>query len=74
MGRPFEDKTHDYDAHMLPFDGTYDYVQMMRKLDEYGYAGPLTLEVGQNRPEYLAMSPEEFLATCYERIKKISEM
>ncbi|MBQ8388911.1 MAG: sugar phosphate isomerase/epimerase [Clostridia bacterium] len=74
MGRPFDDKTNDYDSHMLPFDGTYDYEQMMRKLDEYGYAGPLTLEVGQNRPDYQAMSPEAFLATCYERIKKISEM
>ena len=74
MGRPFEDKTNDYDSHMLPFDGTYDYEQMMRKLDEYGYSGSLMLEVGQNRPEYRAMSHEDFLATCYERIKKISMM
>ena len=74
MGRPFDDKTNDFDVHMLPFDGTYDYEQMMRKLDEYGYSGSLMLEVGRNRPEYLAMSHEEFLATCYERIKKISMM
>ena len=47
---------------------------MMRKLDEYGYSGSLMLEVGQNRPEYRAMSHEDFLATCYERIKKISMM
>ena len=74
MGRPFEDKTMDYDSHLLPFDGTYDYEQMMRKLDEYGYAGSLMLEVGQSTPEYRAMSHEDFLATCYERIKKISMM
>ena len=74
MGRPLEDKTNDFDVHLLPFDGTYDYEKMMRKLDEYGYAGSLMLEVSQNRADYAKMSPEEFLATCYERIKKISEL
>ena len=74
MGRPFDDKVNDYDAHLLPFDGTYDYEQMMRKLDEYGYTGSLMLEVTQYRPQYEQMSHEDFLATCYERIKKISMM
>lgn len=74
MGRPFDDKANDFDQHLLPFDGTYNYEKMMRKLDEYGYAGSLMLEVWQNTPEYQAMSHEEFLATCYERIKKISMM
>lgn len=74
MGRPFDDKTNDYDIHLLPFDGTYNYGTMMRKLDEYGYAGSLMLEVSQNKDEYVKMSHGEFLATCYERIKKISEM
>ena len=73
-GRPFEDKSSDFDLHLLPFDGTYDYAKMMRKLDEYGYAGNLTLEVGQHTDEYAKMSPEEFLSTCYDRIKNISEM
>lgn len=72
--RPLEDTVNDFDEHLLPFDGTYDYAKMMRKLDEYGYAGPLTLEVSMHRPEYLCMTHEEFLSTCYERIKKISEM
>ena len=74
MGRPMEDKTNDFDMHLLPFDGTYNYEKMMRKLDEYGYAGSLMLEVSQNREDYVKMSHEAFLATCYERIKKISEM
>lgn len=73
-GRPFDDKTSDRDEHLLPFDGNYDYEQMMRKLDEYGYSGPLTLEVSQKKGEYCKLTHEEFLATCYERIKKISEM
>jgi sugar phosphate isomerase/epimerase len=47
---------------------------MMRKLDEYGYGGSLMLEVFQNTDEYKRMSHEQFLATCYERIKKISQM
>ncbi len=72
--RPLLDKTGDGDEHLLPFDGTYDYAQMMRKLDEYGYTGSLMLEVFQNRADYHKMSHEEFLTTCYERIKKISEM
>ena len=73
-GRPFHDKTNDFDEHLLPFEGTYDYEQMMRKLDEYGYSGSLMLEVSQNREEYAKMTHEDFLATCYERILKISEM
>lgn len=74
MGRPMEDKVSDFDAHLLPFEGTYDYQKMMRKLDEYGYSGSLMLEVSQNREEYASMSQEDFLSTCYERIKTISEM
>ena len=73
-GRPFYDKVNDFDEHLLPFDGSYDYGQMMRKLDEYGYAGSLMLEVSQNREEYAKMSHEEFLSTCYDRILRISEM
>jgi len=73
-GRPAEDRTSDFDWHMLPFDGSCDYGLMMKELNKYGYDGPLSLEVSQNRPEYQAMSHEEFLATCYERLKKISEM
>ena len=72
-GRPFEDKTTDRDAHLLPFDGTFDYPDMMRRLDRYGYAGPLVLEVFRgSRSDYMALSAEEFLKTSYDRIKRIS--
>lgn len=73
-GRAFEDKVGDFDEHLLPFDGNIDYERMMRKLDEYGYSGSLMLEVFQRREEYAKMTHEEFLATCYERILKISNM
>lgn len=70
------------DIHLLPFDGTYDYGRMMRQLDEYGIDVPLMLEVvnytryegGEPRLVYPDMTNEEFLATAYERIKRISEM
>ena len=65
----------DPDFHYLPFDGTLDYADMIRRLDEVGYTGTLTLEVfNTTKPEYKDMTEEEFFATCYERIKKISEM
>lgn len=73
-GRPFEDKVNDFDWHQLPFDGTCDYGHMMRDLDKYGYSGRLTLEVTQDKPEYEHWTAEEFLATCYERLDKISKM
>ena len=46
----------------------------MRKLDEYSYTGSLMLEVSQKNADYGKMNAEEFLVTCYERIKKISQM
>lgn len=73
LGRP-EDRMADYDWHLLPFEGTCDYQTMMRKLDEYVPELPLILEVGMGNPKHPKLTPDEFLATCYERIKKISEM
>ena len=74
FSRPFEERTKNYDLHLLPFDGTCDYKKMMHKLDEYGYTGTLMLEVWQNTKEYKKMSHEDFLKTCYDRILKISKM
>ena len=65
-------KLNDPDTHLLPFEGNVNYQRCIDKLDEYGYTGPLTLEVGNSRYQHL--SPEEFLATCYERVKRIGEL
>lgn len=74
-GRPDDNKTDSFDWHLLPFDGSVDYVRMMRKLDEYNYEGSLMLEVGyKSRGMYLHMTEEDFLKEAYNRIKKISEM
>ena len=67
-----DDQIGDPDTHLLPFDGNMDYERMMRKLDEYNFEGALILEV--NNSHHQDMSHEEFLTTCYDRIKKISEM
>ncbi len=60
------------DEHLLPFEGTVDYERVMRKLDEYSFGGTLMLEV--NNCRYSHWSQEKFLAECYERVKKISEI
>lgn len=75
LGRPFEDKTTDHDTHWLPFDGSFDYHEMMRKLDKYCYTGPLVLEVYRDASSnYTNLSAEEFLTTSYDRIKRISDL
>ncbi len=62
------------DMHLIPFDGNIDYQKIIKKLDEYDYSGSLMLEVSNRREEYASLSPDEFLKTCFERIKKISKM
>ena len=63
------------DLHLLPFDGTCDYADMMRRLDRRGYTGSLMLEINQFAiPEYQEMTAEAFAAEAYARIRKISEM
>ena len=70
-----EERVGDPDLHLLPFDGDFNYEKMIRKLDEYGYEGPLCLEISNKvKPEYLEMKPIDFIKTAFERIKKISEM
>ena len=73
FGRGWE-KTGDPDIHLLPFDGNCDYRQMMRKLNEYDYAGSLMLEVNNHREPYRAMDPDAFLQDCYQRVSKIAAL
>ena len=60
------------DMHLLPFDGNIDYADVMRRLNKHNYQGSLNLEVYNFR--HTDMPHEDFLAMCYERIKKISAM
>lgn len=72
-GRTFE-KVGSPDIHLLPFDGNCNYQRCIDKLDEYGYAGPLTLEVDNGNDKYPDLSPEQFVATCYERLQRIAAL
>ena len=64
--------TSEDDLHLLPFDGNINYENMMRKLDEYHFDGPLILEVNTRR--YPDVEPTAFLADCYARIQKIAAL
>lgn len=62
------------DLHLLPFDGNVNYHRIMRELDTYGYTGTLTLEIGNGKEPYAKMTPEEFVNTAFERVKRLSEL
>ena len=71
FGRP-DDPNGDGDLHLMPFEGNIDYARCMSDINKYGYKGALVLELKNTR--YENMTNEEFLATAYERLKKISEL
>lgn len=70
-GRDKEDPMKDADYHLLPFDGNFDFADMMKKLDKYGYEGALTLEVWQ-RDAYANMTPEAFAAHIYGLAQRVA--
>lgn len=72
FGRDKEDPMKDADYHMMPFDGTMDYADMMRRLDACNYQGTLMLEIDK-KGKYLEKSDEEFLRISYERLQKIAD-
>lgn len=69
------DRSIDPDFHYLPFDGRLDYADMVRRLDEVGYKGPIMLEVfNTTKPEYRELTADEFFTTSAERATRIAEM
>lgn len=65
------DKTGD--LHLLPFDGTIDWNDVISKLKENNYIGPITMELCY-RCEYLKNSVEDFYKEGYNRGKRLEEM
>ncbi|MCL2512960.1 MAG: sugar phosphate isomerase/epimerase [Oscillospiraceae bacterium] len=59
------------DRHRLPFDGSIDWPTLMRQIEELGYKGPTTLEMGGEYPDLTA---EEFLGIAFERAKKLDDL
>ena len=57
------DKTDD--LHLLPFDGTIDWDNVIQKLKDCNYNGPITLELCYRR-DYLNLTLDEFYTKGYE--------
>lgn len=61
------------DLHLLPFEGTIDWKEVIAKLKESNYDGPVTLELCY-RYHYLNMPIEEFYKEGYSIGEKLAEM
>lgn len=61
------------DQHLLPFDGTLDWVETVNKLKEGNYDGPITLEI-HHRNDYESMTLDEFYKKGYALALKIKNM
>ena len=72
-GRSKEDYWGDPDEHLLPFEGNIDYADMMRRIRATDYKGAITLEIFKSNG-HADMTDEEFLATAFDRVKKIVSM
>lgn len=61
------------DLHLLPFDGTIDWENVIKKLKENNYNGPVTLELCYRRG-YLKTSPLNFYKEGYEIGERLRNM
>ena len=61
------------DLHLLPFDGTLDWKNVMNKLKECNYQGPITLELCY-RYDYLKIPLDEFYKIGYDRGIQLSKL
>lgn len=61
------------DLHLLPFDGTIDWKDVIKKLKECNYNGPVTLELCY-RYDYLNMSLDDFYKEGYTIGIRLAEM
>lgn len=61
------------DVHLLPFDGTIDWKNVIKKLKECNYNGPITLEICY-RYDYLNMTLDEFYRIGKDRGNRLMEI
>lgn len=59
------------DLHLLPFDGTIDWSELLNKLKSANYKGPITLE-SCYRFDYLNMTIENFYKLSLEKAKQLT--
>lgn len=61
------------DLHLLPFDGTIDWINVIEELKESNYRGPVTLELCY-RYDYLNEALDEFYKKGYDAGIKLAEI
>lgn len=61
------------DLHLIPFDGTIDWIKIIKELKCCNYKGPITMELCY-RHKYLEMSIDDFYKKGYVIGEKIKEM
>lgn len=64
----------DADDHVLPFDGTMNYDRFAEHIKNAKYEGTLMLEVFRSEAFYKDVTPEAFLESAAEKIKKLRDM
>lgn len=67
------DNDKSKDLHLLPFDGTINWKDVIKKLKESNYNGPVTLELCY-RYDYLKSSIDDFYKKGYDIGIKLAEM
>ena len=67
------DNDQSDDLHLLPFDGTLNWEETIKKLKESNYNGPITMELCY-RYEYLKMSVDDFYKKGYQIGERLREI
>ena len=67
------DNDQSDDLHLMPFDGTLNWKEVMQNLKKCNYTGPITMELCY-RYEYLDMGIEKFYKKGFEIGKKLNEI
>lgn len=69
----FHDNDKSDDLHLLPFDGTLDWENVIKNLKECNYNGPITMELCYQY-KYFKMGIDKFYKKSYEIGIKLKEM
>lgn len=72
MALHLQDNGGKHNQHQLPFDGSIDWENVMKKIALTGYQGATTLE--PMNWDYEHLSIQQFLDLAYQRAKKIDEL
>lgn len=73
MALHLHDNDESDDQHLVPFDGNIDWNEVIKKLNEIRYNGPIALEIMNMGYEHIK-EPGEFLAIAFERAKRLKDL